>query len=89
MKVKDLLHRADLKELLEELYEIEFESTLDGGWTVNNNTLEAKTFLSLSEEGKIIYAMNRARAYVEKVKHWTTEEFYQNYGDRFYYYLNS
>ncbi|AGB62657.1 hypothetical protein [Bacillus phage phiAGATE] len=89
MKVKDVLHQSDLKELLEEIYEVEFESTLDEGWTVNNNTLEAKTFLSLSEEGKILYAMNHASAYIEKVKHWTKEEFYQHYGSRFHYYINS
>lgn len=78
MKIKQL---KESMEIYNYLYTNELESTLNEGWLINNDTLEAQKFKTLSKEGKIIYAMNHAKAYALNVLEWTTEEFEECYGD--------
>ena len=78
MKIKQL---KESMEIYNYLYTNELESTLNEGWLIYNDTLEAQKFKTLSKEGKIIYAMNHAKAYALNVLEWTTEEFEECYGD--------
>lgn len=77
MKIKSL---KESMEIYEYIYSVEFEGTLDEGWLLDNDTLEAQSFRSLSEEGKLIYAMSHAKAYALNVLEWTVEEFEGYYG---------
>lgn len=78
MKVKEI---KESMEIYNYLYTVEFEGTLDEGWLLDNDTLEAQSFRSLSEEGKLIYAMSHAKAYALNVLEWTVEEFEGYYGN--------
>ena len=78
MKIKQL---KESMEIYNYLYTNELESTLNEGWLINNDTLEAQKFKTLSKEGKIIYAMCHAKAYALNVLEWTTEEFEECYED--------
>lgn len=69
--------------LFEELYITEYEATLDEGWTVDNESLEANLYLGLSEEGKKVYAMNHAKQYAQEVMQWHESKFFDWYGDQF------
>lgn len=78
MKIKEI---KESMEIYNYLYTVEFEGTLDEGWLLDNDTLEAQSFRSLSEEGKLIYAMSHAKAYALNVLEWTVEEFEGYYGN--------
>lgn len=78
MKIKEL---KESMEIYNYLYSVEFEGTLDEGWLLENDSLEAQSFKSLSEEGKLIYAMSHAKSYALNVLEWTVEEFEDYYGN--------
>lgn len=77
MKIKEL---KESMEIYNYLYSVEFEGTLDEGWLLENDSIEAQSFKTLSEEGKLIYAMSHAKAYALNVLEWTVEEFEDYYG---------
>ena len=70
-----------IKEAYELVYETEYYATMDEGWTIDNDSLEAKLFLELSEEGKQLYAMQHAKEFATEMLGWTTEKFESMYGD--------
>lgn len=78
MKTKQL---NNAKELYKNLFAIEFESTIEGDWTLDNDSLEAELFLELSEEGKKVYAMSQAKQWANTVLEMEEEEFRSFYGN--------
>lgn len=78
MKTKQL---NNAKELYKNLFAIEFESTIEGDWTLDNDSLEAELFLELSEEGKKVYAMSQAKLWANTVMGMEEEEFRSFYGN--------
>lgn len=74
---------ANAKEVYENIFEQELDSTLDGGWTVDNHTLQAELYLELSEEGKKIYAMQHAEQYADSLMLMEAGEFESNFGDQY------
>lgn len=78
MKIKEL---KESMEIYEYIYSVEFEGTLDEGWLLDNDSLEAQTFKTLSGEGKVVYAMAHAKAYALNVMEWTIKEFEDYYGN--------
>lgn len=75
------------KELYENLFAIEFESTIEGGWTIDNDSLEAELFLELSDEGKKVYAMSQAKQWANIVMDMEEEEYRSYYGNDLDYIL--
>lgn len=74
---------ANAKEVYENIFEQEFDCTLNEGWTVDNNTLQAELYLELSEEGKKLYAMQHAEQYADNLMLMEAEEFINNFGDQY------
>lgn len=68
------------KEVYENIFEQEYDCTLDEGWTIDNHTLQAELFLELSEEGKQLYAMQHAEQYADSLRLMEVEEFLEKYG---------
>ena len=82
---KSIIETLPYKRILElrnELYEHEFNCTMDEGWTIDGGFL-AEQFLSLSEEGKKIYAMTHAEHFTEYWLNKTVEEFENMFDDQF------
>ena len=86
MKVKELKY-ADA--LYGELYKVEFYCTLDEAWTDDNDTLEAKLFLGLSDEGKKLFAMQHAKDFASEVLEWSMDKFEKFYGDTYRYIIEA
>lgn len=77
MKVKQL---NNAKELYKNLFEIEYDSTIEEDWTIDNDSLEAELFLELSDEGKKVYAMSHAKQWASTVMDMEEEEYRSFYG---------
>lgn len=75
------------KELYENIFAIEFDSTIEEDWTIDNESLEAKLFLELSDEGKKVYAISHAKQWANIVMDMEEEEFRRNYGNDLDYIL--
>ncbi|BEU75604.1 hypothetical protein SNIID_2040 [Staphylococcus phage phiSNIID] len=84
MKTRQL---NNAKELYEILFAIEFDSTIEEDWTIDNDSLEAELFLGLSEEGKKVYAMAHAKQWASKVMDMEEEEYRSYYGNDLDYIL--
>lgn len=74
---------ANAKEVYENIFEQEFDCTLDEGWTVGNHTLYAELYLELSAEGKKIFAMQHAEQYADKLMLMEAEEFINSFSDQY------
>lgn len=77
MKTKQL---KNAKELYKNLFEIEYDSTIEEDWTIDNDSLEAELFLELSDEGKKVYAMSHAKLWASTVMDMEEEEYRSFYG---------
>ncbi|UQJ95911.1 hypothetical protein KMSP1_82 [Staphylococcus phage KMSP1] len=78
MKTKQL---NNAKELYDNLFAIEYDSTIEEDWTIDNESLEAELFLGLSDEGKKVYAMSHAKQWANTVMDMEEEEFRSFYGN--------
>lgn len=68
------------KELYKNLFIIEYDSTIEEDWTIDNDSLEAELFLELSDEGKKVYAMSHAKQWANTVIDMEEEEYRSLYG---------
>ncbi|BBC69463.1 hypothetical protein GH15_013 [Staphylococcus phage phiSA039] len=84
MKINQL---NNAKQLYETLFAIEFDSTIEEDWTIDNDSLEAKLFLELSDEGKKVYAMSHAKQWANIVMDMEEEEYRSYYGNDLDYIL--
>ncbi|WJJ56817.1 hypothetical protein vBSAP01_026 [Staphylococcus phage vB_SAP01] len=75
------------KELYEIIFAIEFDSTIEEDWTIDNESLESKLFLELSDEGKKVYAMSHAKQWANIVMDMEEEEYRRYYGNDLDYIL--
>lgn len=75
------------KELYENIFAIEFDSTIEEDWTIDNESLEAKLFLELSDEGKKVYAISHAKQWANIVMDMEEEEYRRHYGNDLDYIL--
>ena len=75
------------KELYEIIFAIEFDSTIEEDWTIDNDSLEAELFLELSDEGKKVYAMSHAKQWASTVMDMEEEEYRSLYGNDLDYIL--
>lgn len=75
------------KELYEIIFAIEFDSTIEEDWTIDNESLEAKLFLELSDEGKKVYAISHAKQWANTVLDMEEEEYRRHYGNDLDYIL--
>jgi len=80
MKMKDVKSSYDIYELV---YETEYYCSMDGAWTDDNDSLDSKLFLGLSDEGKQLFAMQHAKEFATEVLEWSIDEFKRFYGDAF------
>lgn len=71
-----------VQELREALTEHEFNCTVEEGWTTEGGII-AEHYTSLSDEGKLIYAMTHAEQFAEHWLHQTAEDFESMFGDLF------
>ena len=84
MKTKQL---NNAKKLYEIIFAIEFDSTIEEDWTIDNESLEAELFLGLSDEGKKVYAMSQAKQWANIVMDMEEEEYRSYYGNDLDYIL--
>lgn len=84
MKTKQL---NNAKKLYEIIFAIEFDSTIEEDWTIDNESLEAELFLGLSDEGKKVYAMSHAKQWANIVMDMEEEEYRSLYGNDLDYIL--
>lgn len=84
MKVKQF---NNAKKLYENLFIIEYDSTIEEDWTIDNESLEAELFLGLSDEGKKVYAMSHAKQWANTVMDMEEKEYRSLYGNDLDYIL--
>ena len=84
MKTKQL---NNAKKLYEIIFAIEFDSTIEEDWTIDNESLDAELFLGLSDEGKKVYAMSHAKQWANIVMDMEEEEYRSLYGNDLDYIL--
>ncbi|ARM69296.1 hypothetical protein vBSauClo6_155 [Staphylococcus phage vB_Sau_Clo6] len=84
MKTKQL---NNAKKLYDNLFAIEYDSTIEEDWTIDNESLEAELFLGLSDEGKKVYAMSQAKQWANTVMDMEEGEYRRLYGNDLDYIL--